>query len=68
MKIFEKRQYVSGGPNDRGYTIGYVKTNKTQEQLRKEVGHGFIDFFEISEKEFLKRKQKAYKEYKMFDI
>jgi hypothetical protein len=68
MKIFEKREYTDGGTNDRGYTIGYVKTNKTKEQLRKEVGHGFIDFIELSEKQFLEKKEEAFKKYKMFDL
>jgi len=68
MKIFEKREYIDGGPNDNGFVIGYVKTNKNKEQLRKEVGHGFINFIEISESEFLKKKREAFKKYKMFDI
>ena len=36
IKIFEKREYIDGGPNDNGFVIGYIKTNKSKEQLRKE--------------------------------
>ena len=68
MKIFEKREYMDGGPNDRGFTVGFIKTNKTREDLRKEQGHGFIDYIELTEEAFLKRKRQAEYNLKMFDI
>ncbi len=67
-KIYEIKEYFDGGPNDRGFLIGFIKTNKTRQELRAENGHGFIDYHEMSEEEFLKRKKEAFKIYKMFDI
>jgi hypothetical protein len=68
MKIFEERGYIDGGPNDRGFTIGFIKSDKTREELCKERSHGFIDYHEVSEEEFLRRKKEAEAELKMFDI
>lgn len=66
MKLFQKREYIDGGPNDRGIVIGYVRTTKTREELRSEMSHGFIDFIEISEELFLKLKKDAESKLKMF--
>lgn len=66
MKIFEKIEYIDGGPNDRGKVIGYVRTTKSREELRSEIPHGFIDFIEISEELFLKLKKDAENNLYMF--
>ena len=68
MKIFEITEYIDGGPNDRGYIVGYLKTDKTLSELRSERKHGFIDYNEISEELFNSRKEIAINELKKFDI
>lgn len=68
MKIFEIREFSDGGPNDQGTIIGYIKTSKSREQLRGDRKHGFIDYFEITKTEFLRRKRKALQIYNMFNI
>ena len=67
-KIFEIRQFTDGGPSDRGDVTGYIRTDKTREQMRKENGHGFTDYFELTEEEYLKRKKHAEKVLAMFNI
>lgn len=66
MNIFEKREYMDGGPNDRGFVIGYIRTNKTREELRKAQGHGFIDYIKLSEKQYSQKKKEAQDNLKMF--
>ena len=46
MKIFEIREFIDGGPNDRGFVIGYIES-ESREELRKNRPNGFIDYFEI---------------------
>jgi hypothetical protein len=69
MKIFEKREFTDGGPNDKGFVIGYIKA-KSKEEARNilNIKHGFIQLFEISLIDFSKRKMEAWKNYKIFDI
>jgi len=61
-KIFEIRE------GDGSYLRGFIRTDKTKEQLYKERKDGFTDYREISEKEFLHLKQRAWKNYQMFKI
>lgn len=69
MKIFEKIQYIDGGPNDRGEVIGYIKAHSLQEAKKiLNVNHGFIQVYEISKIEFEARKNKAWLKYKMYKI
>ena len=66
-KIFEKRQYQDGGPNDRGDCIGFVRAlNKEEARKISGITHNFIQFHEISEKSFLERKREAWNNYKMY--
>jgi hypothetical protein len=69
MKIFEKREFFDGGPNDKGWTIGYIKA-ESKEQAKEilNIDHNFIQLFEISEKEFKKRKKEAWENYKMYKL
>lgn len=66
-KIFEKRGYIDGGPTDRGWCEGFIIA-KSKEEATKilNINHGFIQLHEISKQEFLKRKQEAWKEYKLY--
>ena len=61
-KIFEIRE------GDGSYLTGFIRTNKTKDQLYKERKDGFTDYREISEKEFLRLKQIAWKNYQIFKI
>ena len=65
MKIFEKIQLSDGGPNDRGFSIGYIRAD-SKDHARKllNINHGFIEFIEVSEREYVKRKSQAYRHYK----
>jgi hypothetical protein len=67
-KIFEIREYTDGGPSDRGDVTGYIKTDKTREQMREENGHGFTDYIELTKEEYVKRRYTAYKFLEMFNI
>ena len=69
MKIFEKKEYIDGGPNDRGVILGYEK-GESPEQLKKKYGinHGFIQFREISLEDFKERKKVAWVNYAMYKI
>ena len=43
MKIFEKRQYNDGGPNDKGVLIGYIKAKTKKEAIQiLNINHSFI--------------------------
>lgn len=67
--IFEKREYVDGGPNDRGYVIGYIKADSFEEATKiLNIDHSFIQLYEISEEEFNRRKQSVFNDLKQFDI
>ena len=68
MAIFEIREYVDGGPSDRGRVIGYKKTDKTRQELREEQGHSFIDYHEITPEEYLEKRKKVEEELAMFNI
>lgn len=48
LKLFEKREYVDGGPNDHGMGLGYI-TAESEEQIREHlnIDHNFIQFREI---------------------
>ena len=69
MKIFEKRQYIDGGPNDRGRVIGY-ELGESSQQLEEKFGinHGFTQFYEITREEYLRRKNELENELKIFTI
>jgi len=69
MKIFEKKEYIDGGPNDRGVILGYEK-GESPEQLKKkyDINHGFIQFREISLEDFKARKKEAWANYAMYKI
>lgn len=71
MKIFEVKNYIDGGPNDRGFIIKYIKSKSRQEAFEK-VNKGksgwFYQVFEISLEEFNKRKKEAENKLKMFKI
>jgi len=69
MKIFEKVEYIDGGPNDRGTCIGYIKA-ETKEEAYKilNINHGFIRLYEISTEEFEIRKKIAERNLAKFDI
>lgn len=69
--IFEKRQYTDGGPNDRGYVIGYIKADSKEEAMRiKNEEHpgslGFIQVHKISEETYEQRKKEAESLSKIF--
>lgn len=68
-KIFEKIQWLDGGPNDKGIVIGY-ELGESEKQLRKKfkINHGFISFLEISKAEYELRKKEAQQNLKMFKI
>lgn len=57
-----------GGMYDRRVVLGYLKTEKTRKQLIEAQGHGFIDYVQLTEQQFLKKKQEAKNKLKMFDI
>ena len=67
-KIFEIREYSDGGTFDKGDVTGYIKTDKTREQMREENGHGFIDYLELTKEEYLKKKKSAEEFLEMFNI
>jgi hypothetical protein len=68
MKIYEIIEYSDGGPNDKGTITGYIKTEESRNHLKAKINHNFIDYNEISEKEFLEKKKKAEDNLKMFNI
>ena len=65
MKLFEIREFIDGGPNDRGNVIGYVKASSIEELKEKRTNY-FIDYIEISEERFLKLKEEVENKLKMF--
>ena len=67
-KIFEIKEYTDGGTFDKGGVTGYIKTDKTREQMREENGHGFTDYIELTKEEYLEKKQIAEKFLSMFNI
>jgi hypothetical protein len=69
MKIFEKRQFTDGGPNDRGFCIGYIHADTEEEAKRiLNIKHGFIQLFEITNEEYEARKEEAAAMLRMFTI
>jgi len=68
MKIYEIIEYSDGGPNDKGTIVGYKKSNNSRNHLRAKINHNFIDYREISEEEFSKRKKEVEKNLKMFNL
>jgi hypothetical protein len=68
MKIYEIIELTDGGPNDRGTIVGYIKSNKTKEELKKENNHGFLLYQEISKSEYLTKRKMVEEKLKMFDL
>lgn len=66
-KIFEIRGWFDGGPNDKGFLKGYIRSS-SKEQAIKTLGikDGFTSVYEISEKEFNDKKNKAWKNYLLY--
>ena len=68
MKIFKKIEYVDGGIDDRGKLIGFIRTNKEKEELYKEQGHRFIEYIEVSHKEYLVELREKRSELEVYKI
>lgn len=67
MKIYEIREYIDGGPNDRGFLTGYVKA-RSKEHARKKVNmkSGFVQIHEISSERYRERKGAALRQAAMY--
>ena len=69
MKIFEKREYISGDIGDRGILIGYIKAENIEEAKKiLNITHNFIQLKEISNSEYFLRKRRLQKKLKMYNL
>lgn len=66
-KIFEIKEYMDGGPNDKGVTIGFIKAEtKEKAKIKAKITNGFKDAVLIDEELYNRRKLEAKQKYDMF--
>lgn len=66
MRIFEKVRLTDGGPNDRGKVIGYFSIK--HDMLIPTSNNPFVEYREISVREYNKRKNEALRALDLFTI
>jgi|GEM_PF-2742582 len=67
--IFERIEWLDGGPNDKGIVTGYF-FGESEKQLKKKfkITDGYTSFREISMETYYERKKQAKNTLKLFNL